>query len=112
VIDSGADRTLLPKSLATSLGIPPEDFEATPDGSGGAGGAWFPTWTTPHAIKARVMVPFSEPRGPEPWGPEIELTPEYAEETIPLFGRADFFEVFTITIDQPGGEVFHLDYSS
>lgn len=112
VVDSGADRTLLPKSLAASLGIAAEDFQATPEGSGGAGGAWFPTWTSPHVIKARVMVPFSEPRGPEPWGPEIELTPEYAEETIPLFGREDFFGAFAVTFDQPGGPHFHLDYGN
>jgi hypothetical protein len=58
------------------------------------------------------MVPFAQPRGPEPWGPAIKLNPEFATETLPLFGRADFFEVFTVTIDQPAGGVFHLDYAS
>src|SRR5579884_279469 len=75
VVDSGADRTLLPKSITKALGIDPEALEPTPEGSGGAGDAWFPTWTTPHVIRARVMVPFPAPRGLEPWGPEIELRP-------------------------------------
>ena len=110
VVDSGADRTLLPRSLAVELGIPADDFEPTPEGSGGAGAAWFPTWTSPHAIKARVIVPFDEPRGAEPWGPEVELIPEYAEDTIPLFGRADLFDSFRVTFDQPSRNVFHLDY--
>ncbi|MFI4991475.1 MAG: hypothetical protein ACHQHO_11260 [Solirubrobacterales bacterium] len=85
-------------------------MEATPAGSGGAGGGWLPTWVSPYVIRARVVVPFDEPRGLEAWGPEIELRPEYAEDTIPLFGRADFFETFMVTLDQPGGQVFHLDY--
>jgi hypothetical protein len=44
------------------------------------------------------------------WGPEIDLQPEYAEETIALLGRADFFEAFAVTFDQPAGAHFHLDY--
>lgn len=112
VVDSGADRTLLPKSLVANLGVPDEDLEPTPEGSGGAGGAWFPTWVIPYPIKARIVVPFPEPRGLESWGPEMELTPEFATDTIPLFGREDFFEVFTVTLDQPGGGLFHLDYSN
>lgn len=86
-------------------------MEATPEGSGGAGGAWFPTWVSPYTLSARVMVPYPEPRGLAAWGPEITLTPEYAEDTIPLFGRQDFFRVFVVTFDQPAGNVFHLDYT-
>ena len=48
--------------------------------------------------------------GSAAWGPEINLEPEYAEETIALLGRADFFEKFVVTFDQPAGERFHLDY--
>jgi hypothetical protein len=112
VVDSGADRTLLLKSLAASLGISEEELEPIPGGSDGAGGASFETWISPHVIKARIVVPYPAPRGLEPWGPEFDLTPEYAEETIPLFGREDFFEAFTVTIDQPGGELFHINYSN
>lgn len=111
VVDSGADRSLLPKSLATSLGIRKGDLEPT-TGSEGAGGMHIPTWTSPHVIRARVMVAYPPPRGMEPWGPEFDLTPEFADETITLFGREDLFEAFTITIDQPGGNLFHLDYQS
>jgi hypothetical protein len=111
VVDSGADKTLLPKRFAAKLGIPDEHLEPT-EGSDGAGDAWFPTWEIPYPIEARIVVPFAQPRGPELWGPPIALTPEFATETLPLFGRADFFEVFTVTIDQPGGQLFHLDHSS
>jgi hypothetical protein len=111
VVDSGADRTLLPKGLATRLGIPPEDLMPA-GGAEGAGGVWFPTWETRYAIKARVVVPFAPPRGPEPWGPEIEMNPEFATETIPMFGRADFFQAFRVTFDQPRASIFHLDYPS
>jgi hypothetical protein len=55
-------------------------------------------------------VPYPEPRGLRPWGHVFDMTPEFAEETIPLFGREDLFEAFTITLDQPGGQRFHLDY--
>jgi hypothetical protein len=105
VVDSGADRTLLPKRL----GIPSKDLEPA-GGAEGAGGVWFPTWETAYALKARVVVPFAQPRGPEPWGPWIEMNPEFATDTIPMFGRADFFTAFTVTFDQPTGNIFHLDY--
>jgi hypothetical protein len=105
VVDSGADVTLLPKDLGVSLGIDTAAFEPTPEDSTGAGDVGFPTWGTPHVIRARVM------RGAEPWGPEIDLVPQYADETVPVLGRADFFDAFVVTFDQPGGQCFHLDYT-
>ncbi len=105
IVDSGADVTLLPKDLGVSLGIRPEAFEPTPEDSVGAGDVAFPTWETPHVIRARIM------RGSKPWGPELDLVPQYAEETAPVLGRADFFEAFVVTFDQPGGPQFHLDYT-
>ncbi len=110
IVDSGADKTLLPNSVASALGVPDEDLQPTPDGSGGAGNIWFPTWVLPYSLKAQVIVPFAPPRGIELWGPELALTPAFAKDTVSLFGRADFFETFTVTFDQPGGQVFHLDY--
>jgi hypothetical protein len=112
VVDSGADKTLLPRSFAARLGLPQEDLQPTPEGSGGAGNAWFPTWEIPYPIQALVMVPYPQPRGTEPWGPSIDLVPEFANDTIPLFGRADFFASFAVTFDQPSGNVFHLDFTS
>jgi hypothetical protein len=112
VVDSGADRTLLPLSVARSLGFPDTDLIPTPDGSGGAGNMWFPTWELPHSIKAHVIVPFPAPRGVELWGPELTLNPEWAKDTVALFGRADFFDAFVVTFDQKrtDGPEFHLDY--
>jgi hypothetical protein len=110
VVDSGADRTLLPRSVATSIGVPDNDLVET-SGSEGAGGAWFPTWELDYTLKAHVLAVFDEPRGVEIWGPPFELAPEFAKETIAMFGRADFFHAFTVTFEQHTnpGAVFHLD---
>jgi hypothetical protein len=110
VVDSGADRSLLPSSVAAALGFPEADLAPTPEGSGGAGNMWFPTWELPYAIKAHVIVPFPQPRGVELWGPEIEMKPEWAKDTVALFGRADFFATFIVTFDQMASPVFHLDH--
>ena len=111
VVDSGADATLLPHSIATSCGVPEEDLTPTDEGSEGAGGAWFPTWTLDYPLKAQVVGVFPEPRGIDLWGPTFDLQPEFAKDTIAMFGRADFFGTFAITFDQVSASapVFHLD---
>jgi hypothetical protein len=93
-----------------ALGFPTDDLVATTEGSGGAGDVWFPTWALPYPIEAQVIVPFAPPRGIELCGPKLKLNPEFAKETVTLFGRADFFESFTITFEQAGASTFHLDY--
>ena len=42
---------------------------------------------------------------PEPWGPVFQMTPAFTDlqpEPSPLFGRADFFQVFTISFLEDG----------
>jgi hypothetical protein len=111
VVDSGADRTLLPNSVAATLGFPEGDLIPTEEGSGGAGDIWFPTWELPYPIRAQVIASFPPPRGIEMWGPELDLTPEFAKDTVALFGRADFFGAFVVTFDQLSAPapVLHLD---
>lgn len=111
IVDSGADRTLLPKSLAAALGIENDALIATAHGSIGAGGTSFPTWDTAETIEAQVVA-FPEAGEQHLWGPVFELAPLFAEDTTPLFGRADFFKVFDISFAQDPnlGEVFHLDF--
>lgn len=111
MVDSGADGTLLPKSLAPDLGLDSvTDLSPTPHGSGGAGGTTFPTWTTARPITGQVIAMLST--GLEPWGPEIAFAPVFADGDTALFGRSDFFAHFTITFDEDPnhGPVFHLDY--
>jgi hypothetical protein len=92
------------------LGIPDTDLVPTTHGSGGAGGTWFPTWTSTRTLTAQVAPTISGDL--QLWGPTFELAPVFAENTTPLFGRADFFKAFVITFAQDAnlGEVFHLDY--
>jgi hypothetical protein len=111
VVDSGADGTLLPKSMAPELGLDPAtDLVPTTDGSGGAGGTSFETWTTTSAITGRVVA--FTPGGPELWGPALTFQPAFADGEQALFGRADFFQSFRITFetDSTHGPIFHLDY--
>jgi hypothetical protein len=109
VVDIGADKTLLPKSFAKRLGIDLADLEET-DGSDGAGGVSFPTWELSKPLPSWVIVQWPQPRGLEMWGPEIALVPEWADDTIPLLGRAGFFNAFNVTFEQNGGPRFHLEY--
>ncbi len=111
IVDSGADRTLLPKAVAPAIGIPETSLIPTPQGSGGAGGTSFPTWDLPPGISIAGHVMAFTPH-PQPWGPAIPLAPQFAENATPLFGRADFFQAFVITFarDANLGELFHLDH--
>lgn len=111
MVDSGAHGTLLPKSIAHNLGLDPNtDLQQTPDGSGGAGGTSFPTWTATQPITGQVVAML--PSGPTLWGPIIDLQPRFADGEPALLGRLDFFKHFTITFANhaANGPVFHLDH--
>jgi hypothetical protein len=111
MVDSGAHGTLLPKSEAGALGLDAAtDLIETPEGSGGAGGTTFATWTTIHAISGQILAML--PDGPQLWGPVIQFKPVFAEGAHALLGRQDFFKYFSITFvnDPTHGAVFHLDY--
>jgi hypothetical protein len=110
VVDSGADGTLLPKSMAAELGLDAAtDLVSTNEGSGGAGGTSFKTWTTTSDITGRVVA--FAPDGPELWGPVVTFRPVFADGELALFGRADFFRSFRITFETNSthGPIFHLD---
>ncbi len=108
LVDSGADGTLLPKIVARRLGIE-SGLVPNPKPAGAAGGQAFQTWKSPERIHGRVIALL--PDGPREWGPEFSLVPVFAKTEMPLYGRADFFKVFTITFQhQPlNGSVFMLD---
>jgi hypothetical protein len=109
MVDSGADGTLLPKSVAGDLGLDPATDLVQDAGSGGAGGISFATWTTQHAITGQVVA--NPPNGsPVLWGPVMTLKPRFAEAGMTLFGRSDFFSYFSISFvtDPTHGPVFLL----
>jgi hypothetical protein len=111
LVDSGADGTLLPKSMAPDLGLDPKkDLKRVKGGSGGAGGTSFPTWTASHAITGRIVALPST--GPKLWGPSIKLQPVFAEGEQILLGRCDFFAYFNIAFGNHStrGPYFRLRY--
>jgi hypothetical protein len=111
IVDSGADGSLLPKSLAPELGLDPGvDLQPSPENSGGAGGIRFPTWTTSKTITGQIVAFL--PAGRQLWGPIITFRPVFADGEHALFGRADFFQEFAIRFEAPNGNypVFHLDH--
>lgn len=111
LVDSGADGTLLPISMAADLGLnPATDLIPTEGGSGGAGGTNFPTWTTARPIMGQIMALLGT--GPTLWGPSIQLQPVFAEGEQVLLGRCDFFAHFSITFANHAtrGPFFRLEY--
>jgi hypothetical protein len=113
VVDSGADKTLLPLSVADKLGVPSAVLIKTPDGSTGAGGTSFDTWVMVDPLAARVLVQVEPDGEDELWGPDLYLAPDFVDDddAVALFGREDFFCSYTVTFVQAEG-LFHLDYSA
>lgn len=104
VVDSGADRTFLPRDVATRLGIGEDELVMTPRGGTGVEGRSFPTWSSTVPINACVVAATGI------WGPRFRLEPVFADLGIALLGRADFFRAFTITFQEhPATPVYHLD---
>jgi hypothetical protein len=108
IVDSGADGTLMPMGVARLLGID-AGLTPKPANAGAAGGQGFPIWRSEEPLQCQVLALLDT--SPQPWGPVFRVVPAFAETSMPLLGRADFFKVFTVTFEQdrPGGPVFHLD---
>jgi hypothetical protein len=116
VVDSGAQRTLLPKAIAKSrLGL--TDTALIEDSTSGMGverredDEGFPTWSSAVSITGQVVSVAPDGK-PEPWGPEFPLNPAFAETDAILLGRTDFFQAFAVSFE-PGvaGEAkFVLEY--
>ncbi len=104
VVDSGADRTFLPLSVAAKLGI--EDALEEHSGGGlGVEGRTFSVWSSTIPIHGRVVTDEGLT-----WGPRFRLEPLFADLGIALLGRADFFRTFTVTFQEhPAMPVYHLD---
>jgi hypothetical protein len=108
IVDSGADQTLFPLSVAADLGLSENELEDDPAGAAGVG-SMFSTWLAPVGIRGWVLrrgVGGATLR----WGPELRLDPVFAEPQFALLGRSDFFPHFRITFETDAiGPIFHLD---
>ena len=50
-------------------------------------------------------------QGPVVWGPRFRLNPAFSEKQAQLLGRADFFQVFSVSFQEsPTTLLFHLNY--
>jgi hypothetical protein len=107
LVDSGAEETLLPFEIARRLRL---DDQLHEDAHGAEGvGARFPTWHTHVAVRGRLLRPRIRDFD-TPWGPELRLRPVFAEISVALLGRSDFFPHFRITFETDRiGPIFHLD---
>ena len=104
LVDSGADRTFLPMSVAAHLGIT-EELDEHAAGGHGVEGRTFSTWSSAVPIYGRVVTDEGLI-----WGPRFRLEPVFADLGIALLGRADFFRAFTVTFQEhPATPVYHLD---
>jgi hypothetical protein len=104
LVDSGADRTFLPLSVAADLAIE-DELEEHPGGGHGVEGRAFSVWSSPVPIYGRVVTDEGLT-----WGPRFRLEPVFADLGIALLGRADFFRAFTVTFQEhPATPVYHLD---
>jgi hypothetical protein len=103
-VDSGADRTVLPLSVAIRLEVP-DTLERGSERGLGAEGHAFPVWSATVPMYGRVVADDGTP-----WGPRFPLHPMFADTGIPLLGREDFFRAFTVTFQEhPDTPVYHLD---
>lgn len=118
VVDSGAQRTLLPKAFAESqLGLSPDELVA--DATTGMGvdpkeedEEGFTTWSSAVPITGQIVS--TGPDGkPGTWGPTFSLDPAFAEIEATLLGRSDFFEAFAVSFTPAGAAdpQFALEYA-
>lgn len=105
-VDSGADRTLLPRSFAADLEL--DDSELVMDsGSSGGVGSTFNTWSSTVPIIGQVgaILDVGGSGNPAPWGPEFPMNPAFTDldpEPSALLGRADFFQAFLVLFEEDG----------
>jgi hypothetical protein len=108
LVDSGADRTTLPLEIAWELGIQQNELILRPAG-GRSVKSYFDLWTSSVQIRARVRKRDISTGADYAWGPAFTLCPSFIDDDLSLLGRADFFSAFTVTFEEGGGRVFHLD---
>jgi hypothetical protein len=107
VLDTGAERSLLPLVFAKTLGLSADELQEQPEGLG-VGGV-FRTWTATVPIRAQVIADI-DGNGNVHWGPVIELRPAFYEGQTVLLGREDFGAPFTVIFDS-GRRMFSLDHT-
>lgn len=102
VVDSGADRTLLPRDLLGQLGLKGSaDIAKDPNTSGGVRSK-FVTWSSLVPLTAQIMLINQATGAATPWGPVISLAAGFAMRAPALAGRSDFFQPFYIVFQEGG----------
>lgn len=88
LVDSGADRTLLPLAFTDDFEIDLDDMVPV-DGQVASGAVVFQMWT--HGVRVRLLEPDFE----------LDLRPAYfGGVSVPLLGRRDFFASFRCGFDE------------
>jgi hypothetical protein len=108
LVDSGADRTTFPLTIARDLGIQQNELILRPGGGRGVKSR-FDVWRSSVPISARVSRRNVSTGAGSAWGPAFTLWPSFIDGGSFLLGRGDFFSVFTVTFEEGRGRVFHLD---
>lgn len=103
VVDSGADRSLLPLGVAKELGIDRALRRATP--GEGISGRSFRTWNFTAPIEAQVLI---DGETGEVWEAQFELEPAFSKFPNAVLGRADFFARFAVAFEYTDPPRFHL----
>lgn len=107
IVDSGADRSLLPRALLKRLGLHGADVAKDARPSGGVRSR-FVTWYSTVPLVGQIFLPPGA-AGPAAalWGPEFPLQVRFATNAPALAGRNDFFQPFNITFAEgnPGCEM-------
>jgi hypothetical protein len=108
LLDSGADRTTFPLTIAWDLGIRQDELVLRPGGGRGVK-SHFDVWTSSLPIRTSISRHDVSTGADSAWGPAFTLWPFFIDDGSFLLGRADFFSVFTVTFEEGRGRIFHLD---
>ena len=95
IIDSGADRSLLPLAVARQLGIHGELRRG--EDAEGVAGRRFTTWSFGAPIQAAILI---DPETEEVWETRFELHPAFSRFPVSALGRSDFFRQFSVTFEE------------
>lgn len=88
LVDSGADRSVLPASIADEFGLDLQTLPLVP-ARGASGATQFRGWTPGASVR---LIPL---------GVDLEVRPAlFADVPVPVLGRADFFGEFRCGFDE------------
>lgn len=84
---------MFPRQIATQLGV---TLQQDAIGASGVEGGGFPTWSSQEPITGQIIRIDPNTQQAELWGPQITMTPAFADKDPFLLGRQDFFAAFGV----------------